>query len=68
MQLSSTFSRFAAFVFFMLSAGMLVHAAPTLDTRDIGTGCNSGCETGNQLVVTLTMLKAGVELNVGYIG
>ncbi|KAG9123146.1 hypothetical protein FRC07_000184 [Ceratobasidium sp. 392] len=45
---------------------MLVHAAPTLDTRDsVGTGCTSGCETGNQLVLHLKNLKAGVELNVG---
>ena len=68
MQFSSTFSRFTAFVFFVLSLGMLVHAAPTLDNRGIGTGCTTGCETGNQLVLTLTKLKAGVELNVGYIG
>ncbi|KAF8602945.1 hypothetical protein BDV93DRAFT_581071 [Ceratobasidium sp. AG-I] len=67
MQFSSTFSRFAAFVFFILSLGMLAHAAPTLDNRGIGTGCTSGCETGNQLVLALTQLKAGLELNVGNI-
>ncbi|KAG9095017.1 hypothetical protein FRC07_011164 [Ceratobasidium sp. 392] len=46
---------------------MLVHAAPTLDIRDVGTGCTSSCETGNQLAITLKNLKAGIELNVGKI-
>ncbi|QRV94603.1 hypothetical protein RhiJN_22621 [Ceratobasidium sp. AG-Ba] len=66
MQLQSTLARFAVLAFFLVSFSMLVHAVP-LENRDIGTGCNAGCETGNQLVLTLTKLKAGVELNVGKI-
>ncbi|KAG8713366.1 hypothetical protein FRC09_018802 [Ceratobasidium sp. 395] len=64
MQFQAIISRLAALALFFVSFSMLVHAAPTLDTRDVGTGCTSGCETGNQLVLTLNKLKAGVELNV----
>ncbi|QRV80111.1 hypothetical protein RhiJN_08126 [Ceratobasidium sp. AG-Ba] len=66
MQLQPTLARFAALVCFLASFTMLVHAIP-FENRDIGTGCSAGCETGNQLVLTLTKLKAGVELNVGKI-
>ncbi|KAG8712515.1 hypothetical protein FRC09_019781 [Ceratobasidium sp. 395] len=58
MQFQAIFSRLAALALFFVSFSMLVHAAPTLDTRDVGTGCNTGCETGNQLVLTLAKAKA----------
>ncbi|KAG8783762.1 hypothetical protein FRC12_019378 [Ceratobasidium sp. 428] len=67
MQFQAVFSRLTALALLFVSFSMLVHAAPTLEARDVGTGCNAGCETGNQLVLTLTKAKAGVELNGGKI-
>ncbi|KAG8793517.1 hypothetical protein FRC12_002477 [Ceratobasidium sp. 428] len=69
MQFQAIVSRLAALALFFVSFSMLVHAAPTLDTRDIGTGpCSGGCNAGDQLVLTLKELKLGLTANVGNIG